>query len=60
MSNKKIIFIKEAERRTGKNRITLWRWWQENKFPKPFKVESQNAWLESTIDQWIDEKAGIA
>ena len=58
--NKKIIFIKQVEERTGKHRQTLWRWWNSGKFPKPTKVESQNAWLEEVVDQWIDEKMGVA
>ena len=56
--NKKLIFIKAVEQKTGKHRQTLWRWWQAGKFPKPIKVETQNAWLESDIDQWIDSKMG--
>jgi len=58
--DKRIIFIKTVEEKTGLHRQTLWRYWQAGKFPKPRKIETQNCWLESDIDKWIDEKMGSA
>lgn len=58
--SKKLIFIKTVENKTGRNRQTLWRYWTAGKFPKPVKIESANAWLESEVDQWIDSKLSAA
>ena len=56
--DKKIIFAKTVAEKVGCSRQTIWRYIEANKFPKPIKIEQRNAWLESTIDQWIDEKMG--
>ena len=59
-ANKRIIFIKTVTDKTGLNRMTIWRYVKAGKFPKPSKIENRNAWLEEAVDQWIDEKMGLA
>ncbi len=54
MSNK-LLFINQVEAKTSKSRMTLRRWWEAGTFPKPTKIGRENAWLESTIDNWIDD-----
>lgn len=56
--SKKIVFIKTVEDKTGLTRQSIWRYLQANKFPLPTKIGNRNAWLESSIDAWIDEKIG--
>jgi prophage regulatory protein len=36
--------------------VQLWRLWKAGKFPRPVKVGSRNAWVESEIDVWIAER----
>lgn len=55
---KRAIFIREVEKRTGSSRQTIWRWVRSGKFPPPSKIGNRNAWLESVIDQWLDDMFG--
>lgn len=54
--NKRLLFIAQVEKRVGRHRVTLDRWWNQGKFPRPTLIEGRNAWYESEIDQWIDFK----
>ena len=51
----KIYFIKDAEQVTGRNRLTLRRWWKDEKFPKPTLINNRLAWKAEVIDQWINQ-----
>jgi prophage regulatory protein len=45
------------ERGIRYSRPHLWRLWNAGQFPKPIKVSaSRNAWLESEIDGWIEQR----
>lgn len=51
----KLLFIKDVEQIIGRNRLTLRRWWEANKFPKPTKLNGTVlAWRNDAIDQWIN------
>lgn len=51
----KLLFIKDVEQIIGRNRLTLRRWWEKNKFPKPTKLNnSVLAWRSDVIYQWIN------
>lgn len=45
-----------AEKGIPHGRVQRWRLIKVGKFPKPVKVGSRNAWLESEIDQWIADR----
>lgn len=51
--SKKILYIKDLERVIGRNRLTLRRWWERNKFPKPVMLNNRLAWPTGIVDQWI-------
>jgi prophage regulatory protein len=51
----KVFFIKDAELITGRNRLTLRRWWERNFFPKPTLINSRLAWRAEDIEQWINQ-----
>ena len=55
LSSKKIYYIKDAELITGRNRLTLRRWWKKSQFPKPILLSRRLAWLAETVDQWISQ-----
>lgn len=48
-----ICFIKDVEKITGRNRITLRRWWEKNTFPKPTLINGRLAWKVDTIKAWL-------
>jgi len=54
---KQIIKLPKVEDKTGKSRSSIYREAAAGKFPKPIKLsERSSGWLESEIDQWIDER----
>lgn len=56
----KIYFIKDVEEITRRNRITLRRWWECEKFPKPILINNRLAWHTDVIHQWINEHLGVS
>lgn len=51
----KLLFnTKEVMRLTGLSRSYLYKLMDENKFPKPLKIGSHNAWKLEQIEQWIE------
>jgi predicted DNA-binding transcriptional regulator AlpA len=49
-----VLFIKDVEQIIGRNRLTLRRWWEAEKFPKPTKLNGTVlAWHTNDIYQWI-------
>ena len=51
-----VLFITDLEKIIGRNRLTLRRWWTDNKFPKPIKLNGTTlAWHKETIRTWINE-----
>ncbi len=59
MNSERIIYTWETMQRTGLSRQTLWRYINTNKFPKPTQIGNRNAWLESSISNWISETMGV-
>lgn len=52
----KLLYIKDVEQIIGRNRLTLRRWWQNGKFPKPTKLNGNVlAWRSETIVVWINQ-----
>ena len=58
--NKKIIFIDTVCKLTGRHKMSIYRYIKAGTFPKPSKIENRNAWFLSDIENWIDEKMGVA
>lgn len=55
--NKNILRRPKVEHKTGLGKSSIYRLIQLGKFPKPLKLTDQSVgWLESEIDQWIDER----
>jgi len=55
---KRVIRLGEVEYRTGLARSTIYRRIAEGEFPKPIPLGSCRivGWLESEIDNWLDQK----
>ncbi|TVP10235.1 helix-turn-helix transcriptional regulator [Shewanella sp. MSW] len=60
MPNSRIIKYKEMSELTGRDRRTLWRWWQKDKsFPKPLMRNGVAiGWTEEQYDLWLQGLAG--
>ena len=56
----KLYFIKDVEQIVRRNRLTLRRWWESEKFPKPILINNRLAWLADVIHQWINEHLGVS
>ena len=54
---RQMLYINDVEQITGKNRLTLRRWWMKDHFPKPKKLASSGllVWHAQVIQQWINE-----
>lgn len=51
----KFYYIKQVEELIGRHRLTLRRWWKNNKFPPPIVIFNRLAWRVEIIDKWIDK-----
>lgn len=54
----RLYFIKDVEQIVRRNRLTLRRWWESEKFPKPILINNRLAWRTDVIHQWINEQLG--
>jgi prophage regulatory protein len=55
--NRQVYYMSDVEIITGKNRLTIRRWWEKGCFPKPTKLNnSLLAWNVSTIQDWIKQQ----
>lgn len=52
---RKLIYIRDAEKIIGRSRLTLRRWWEKGKFPKPTLVNSRLAWRIEVIEEFIEK-----
>ncbi|KTD36534.1 prophage regulatory protein-like protein [Legionella nautarum] len=51
-----IYYMKDVKQLTRRSPLTLRRWWEKGKFPKPTKLHSSVlAWNAATIHRWLDE-----
>jgi len=56
-TNKTILRRPQVESKVGLGRSAIYRLIQLGRFPKPVKLtEKSVGWIESEIDQWIDER----
>jgi prophage regulatory protein len=55
MSDKRLIDLPEVTRKTGLKRTAIYERMASGHFPKPCKLGTASRWLESEIDQWIDQ-----
>lgn len=56
MTQSQIAQISDIEKITGFHRSTLRRWWEEDKFPRPQKLNGTTLiWSTKIIMQWIEE-----
>jgi len=51
---RQLLYMQDVAQLTGKHPITLRRWWNQGKFPKPTK-HSVLVWRAEIIFQWITE-----
>lgn len=60
MQNSRIIKYPEMEQLTGRDRRTLWRWWQKDKtFPKPLMRNGRTiGWTAQQYQEWLQGLAG--
>jgi prophage regulatory protein len=57
----RIIKLSELKEIVGLARSTIYRMSSEGKFPKPIKLsERSSGWLESEVEQWIEERISIS
>ena len=50
-----ILYINDIEIITGKDRLTLRRWWTNDQFPPPVKLHGRAlVWHRDVIDEWIN------
>ena len=61
-STSRLIDFSEVQSRTGNaSRVTYWRMWRDNRFPKPIAISPcRKAWLESDINAWIASRTANA
>ncbi|TCJ97962.1 AlpA family transcriptional regulator [Volucribacter psittacicida] len=53
----KFIRLNEVIERTGLSKATIYNYMKQNKFPKSIPLYAKSvAWLESEIDNWINNK----
>lgn len=51
-----ILFINDLEKLIGRSRLTLRRWWEDGKFPRPVKLHGTTlVWYTPTIMDWIEK-----
>lgn len=51
-----LLYIKDVETIIGKPRVTLRRWWEKGRFPKPkLMFGTRLAWRADVIKKWIKD-----
>jgi prophage regulatory protein len=58
VSNKEnLLRLDQVRARTGLSRSTIYAYIQDKKFPRPIFISARCvAWMESEIDEWINER----
>lgn len=51
---RQLLYMEDITQLTGKHPVTLRRWWNNGKFPKPTK-HSVLVWRADVIDEWINK-----
>ena len=53
--SQQVLFITDLEKIIGRNRLTLRRWWEDGKFPRPVKLNGTTlVWHAESITDWIN------
>lgn len=53
---RQMFYINDIEKITGRNRLTLRRWWEKGSFPKPRKLHSSVlVWHATDLQEWINK-----
>ncbi len=52
----RLIPLAEVSRRAGPGRTWIYNAIQQGNFPSPVKVGKRSFWVESEINQWIDDQ----
>ena len=51
---RRFIRLREVLHRTGLGRSTVYRWMDEERFPRPIRLGTRSvAWIEHEIDDWL-------
>ena len=59
--SQQVLFITDLEQIIGRNRLTLRRWWEDGKFPRPVKLNGTTlAWHAESINDWINQHIKIS
>ena len=59
--SQQVLFITDLEQIIGRNRLTLRRWWEDGKFPRPVKLNGPTlAWHAESINDWINQHIKIS
>ncbi len=57
IENQRLIRRKEVQAKTGLGASSIYAMMQQGKFPKAVNIsERRVAWIESDVDQWINER----
>ena len=57
----RLLRLSDVMHRVGLGRSTIYRWMDEGKFPRPHSISDYCVrWLESDIDDWIQQKTAGA
>ena len=58
--SQQVLFITDLEKIIGRNRLTLRRWWEDGKFPRPVKLNGTTlVWHAESITDWINQNIKI-
>jgi prophage regulatory protein len=61
LKNDRFLRFPELKRRVGFSRAQIYSLIQQGKFPKQIKLGARGcAWLESSIDAWIDDRVAAS
>jgi predicted DNA-binding transcriptional regulator AlpA len=60
VEQRRLIGKAEVVRRLGVSYPTIWLWMRNGTFPRARKLGGKTCWLESDIEQWIDEMPVVA
>jgi prophage regulatory protein len=52
----RLIRFPEVQRRVSLGKVAVWRLRREGRFPQPVRLGSRIAFIESEIDQWLEER----
>ena len=59
--SQQVLFITDLEKIIGRNRLTLRRWWEDGKFPRPVKLNGTTwVWHADGINEWIQQNVKIS